>query len=131
MIVANPRNCSGVRSPRSIFTSTAENPSWRWAWTLASTKRSNSVRSPFGEAAVAGAFGALASSSSSKRRRSTSSGPNSRSATQSPSSSSSTCSRKASIPILSTRTLIRARARLTRSHSWRSKMRKTASATLR
>jgi hypothetical protein len=31
------------------------------------------------------------------------------------------------MPILSTRTLIRARARLTRSQSWRSKMRKTAS----
>ena len=40
-----------------IFTSTVEKPSWRWAWTLPSTKRSNSVRSPLGEAGGAGAVG--------------------------------------------------------------------------
>ena len=55
----------------------------------------------------------------------------SRSSTQSPSSSSSTISRKASMPTLSISTLIRARARLTRSHSWRSKIRNTASETFR
>ncbi len=35
------------------------------------------------------------------------------------------------MPILSISTLIRARARFTRSQSWRSKMRKTASETFR
>ena len=35
------------------------------------------------------------------------------------------------MPNLSTNTLMRARARLARSHSWRSKMRRTASVTLR
>ena len=55
----------------------------------------------------------------------------SRSATQSPSSSSSTSSRNASIPILSISTLIRARARLTRRNSWRSKIRMHASVTFR
>ena len=52
------------------------------------------------------------------------SGVKSRSPTQSPSSSSSTSSRTASMPTLSTSTLMRARARFTRSQSWRSKIRK-------
>ena len=55
----------------------------------------------------------------------------SRSSTQSPLSSSSTSSRKASIPILSTSTLIRARIRFSRSQSWRSKIRRAASVTFR
>ena len=46
-------------------------------------------------------------------------------------SSSSTCERSSSMPYLSTNTLMRARARLTRSQSWRSKTRNTASAHLR
>ena len=108
-----------------IFTSTVEKPSWRCAWTLPSRKRSNSVRSPLGEAACAAASPARWPP---RRRRSAGARPARRRIrappTQSPSSSSSTCSRKASMPILSTRTLIRARARLTRSQSWRSKIRK-------
>ncbi len=76
----------------------------------------------------AGGAGAADSSSRSGSIRSI---ENSRSSTQSPSSSRSTISRTASMPILSTRTLIRARARLTRSQSWRSKIRSTASVTRR
>ena len=109
-------------------TVTAEKPAWRWATTFDSTKRSNSERSPFGLAAAAGGAGAFDSSSSMNSSRSI---EKSRSSTHSPSSSASTISRKASMPILSTRTLIRARARLTRSHSWRSKIRSIASVTLR
>ncbi len=55
----------------------------------------------------------------------------SRSLTQSPFSSSSTSSRNASMPILSTSTLIRARIRFSRSQSWRSKIRRAASVTFR
>ena len=66
------------------LTSTVEKPSWRCGSTLPARKRSNSVRSPFGEDGAAGASGAFASSSTLKLRRSTSSGPNSRSSTQSP-----------------------------------------------
>ena len=110
------------------FTWTVEKPFWRCGWTLSAQKRSNADRSPFGDAYVSGTAGASASSSTSKRRPSTS---KSRSATQSPCSSSSTISRKASIPTLSTSTLMRARARLTRRKSVRSKIRKHASATFR
>ena len=42
MIWPRPRNCSGVRSPRVILTSTVLKPSWRCGRTLASRKRSNS-----------------------------------------------------------------------------------------
>ena len=128
MISAIPRSWSGVRSPRVIFTSTTLKPAWRCGRTFASRKRSNSERSPFGLAGATGGPGAFASSSIPYFRWSI---EKSRSATQSPSSSSSTISRKASMPILSISTLIRARARLTRSHSWRSKMRKTASVIFR
>ena len=88
----------------------------------------NSRLSPLGVAEACGFTGAPASSSYSNRILSR---LKSRSSIQSPVSSSSTISRNASIPILSTRTLIRARARLARSHSWRSKMRMHASVTFR
>ena len=128
MICASPRNCSGLRSPRGTATSIVEKPSWRCARTLDALKRSNSVPSPLGLECWIGAGGALPSSSSTNSRCST---EKSRSATQSPSSSSSAWRRSSSIPNLSTKTLIRARARLTRSHSWRSKIRMTASVTFR
>ena len=97
MIAPRPRNCSGVRSPRVIFTSTVEKPCWRCAWTLASRKRSNSVRSPLGEAASGGAFGRAGLLVVVEAQALDQLGPNSRSSTQSPSSSSSSRSRKASI----------------------------------
>ena len=128
MTCAMPRNWSGVRSPRGTFTSIVEKPSWRWGRTLAATKRSNSERSPLGEPGATGGGGALACSSS---MNSSGSGVKSRSATQSPFISSSTISRKASMPILSIRNLIRARMRFARSSSWRSKIRRTASETFR
>ena len=110
------------------FTCTVEKPACFCAVTFAARNASNSDRSPFGEPYDAGTAGAFASSSWMKRRGC---GSKSRSATQSPFSSSSTWLRSSSIPNLSTNTLMRARARFTRSQSWRSKMRKTASATLR
>ena len=81
MISASPRNCSGVRSPRTTLICTVEKPAWRWGWTLTAAQRSYSLPSPFGLAYVAGAGGAPASSSSTNR---SGVGSKSRSATQSP-----------------------------------------------
>ena len=114
MIAASPRNCSGVRSPRGILTSTATNPSCFCSTTFARRKRSSSELSPFGLPWETGAGGAAVSSSKYATRCST---EKSRSATQSPSSSSSTWRRSSSMPYLSTKTLMRARARFARSHS--------------
>ena len=103
------------------LTWTAEKPSWRCGSTLAATEAPELRPSPFGEP-----YAPAARARWPPRRAGTArwSIEKSRSATQSPSSSSSTSSRIASMPILSTSTLMRARARLTRSQSWRSKMRK-------
>ena len=110
------------------MTWTALKPTCRCFSTLASTKRANAEPSPLGEPKDCGGAGAFDSSSCRNSRWST---EKSRSSTQSPLSSSSTIARTSSMPTLSTSTLMRARARLTRSQSWRSKMRKTASAHLR
>ena len=129
MICARPRNCSGVRSPRVTLTSTVTKPSC-----FCSAHVGGAEALELGEVAV-GAAVAL-------RRRgrrlalvvARTGGARSRSRVRRPSrpcSSSSTWLRSSSMPYLSTNTLMRARARLTRSHSWRSKMRKTASAIFR
>ena len=110
-------------------TSTVTKPAWRCARVLAATKRSNSRASPLGDRVGAGA--ARARRPPRRRRRAAAVGSKSRSATQSPRSSSSTISRKASMPMRSTSTLMRARARFARSSSWRLKIRSTASVTLR
>ncbi len=120
-----------MRSPRVTFTTTVEKPSWRCGLDVRGAEALE-----LGDVAVrrcvAGRDGrslrpprrtcprAEGARSRSRARR-----PNRPGALRQP------ISRKASMPILSTRTLMRARARLTRSQFWRSKMRRTASVTLR
>ena len=48
MTWASPRNCSGVRSPRTTWIWTAEKPFWRCGRTFDSRKRSNALPSPLG-----------------------------------------------------------------------------------
>ena len=91
---------------------------------LSERKRAYSEVSPLGLPGFSGGAGADSRSSLQNRR---SSMEKSRSETHSPCSSSSTCLRSSSMPYLSTNTLMRALARFARSHSWRSKMRMTAS----
>ena len=106
------------------FTSTVEKPSWRCGCTFEAANAANSLASPLALPKFDGGPGALACSLSTN---SSGSGLKSRSLTQSPSSSSSTMRRNSSMPTLSIRNLMRARARLARRNSWRSKMRSTAS----
>ena len=129
MTWASPRNCSGVRSPRMTLTWTVEKPSWRCG-----------VHVRLAEALERAAVAVRARVGGGHRRRArllvvheeqrlrvevALGDPVALAAPPRPGVRSS------SMPNLSTNTLMRARARFTRSQSWRSKIRKTASAHLR
>ena len=125
-----PRSCSGrqvAAGDRDLRR--REKPSWRWARDV---RRAEALelasRRRWARRSVGGH--ARARRPPRRRRRRRPSTSKSRSATQSPWQLLVDLSlRSSSMPNLSTKTLMRARARLTRSQSWRSKMRKTASAT--